>query len=71
VSERVGGAIGEGGFDSSPCHPGGKARGIVIAATGPFLEGGHATEFSAPNDQGVFQKSSLLEVGNEGGCGLV
>ncbi len=74
VAEFVSFAIGSG-FGSSSGHPHGEAVGVVISAVefravSGFVHGG-ASEFSAPDDEGVIEKSALFEVLEEGGDGLV
>ena len=49
VAEVVGGAVGVGSLDPRAGQEGGEAGGVVVASAGAFLEGGHATEFGAPN----------------------
>ena len=51
-------------FDSCPSHPEGESLDVVI----PSASLGHwgTAEFAAPDDQGILEKSSLLEVLYEG-----
>ena len=70
-SEFVGGAMADAGFDAGAGQNGGEAAGIVVAAFGTFLEHRHAAEFGAPEDQSVLQQTALLEVSDQGCCGLI
>src|SRR5690606_11423683 len=66
IAELVRFAIGEARLDPCPSHPFGKAAGMVVAA----IVVGHQSslaidrpaKLSAPNHQGIFQQSSLLQV---------
>ena len=71
VSERVGGTVGKWSLDTCPGHPDGESVGIVVSPTGPLLERGHAAEFAAEDDQGLFEQSALLEIGQQPGGGLI
>lgn len=71
ASEFIGAAVTHPAFHPGPGEPAGEAIGIMIAALRTFLKHGHATEFGAPNDQGIFEQTSLLEVANKGSGGLV
>lgn len=54
-AEGVGGAVGVAAVDARAGEPGCEAFGVVIAAAGAFLEGGHAAELGAPHDQRIFK----------------
>ena len=71
VSELIGGPVAESLLHPSPSQPAGKSIGIMIPSLGPFLEGGHASKFSAPHHEGLFQKTPLLEVDQESCSGFV
>ena len=71
VSKFVGSTVAQGGLDSRTGEPSGKSRRVVIAAVGSSLECRHAAEFGAPDDQGLLEESSLLEVTQESGGGLI
>ena len=65
------------GFDASAGHPHCEAVGVVIASgvggvfgTAEFRHRG-ATEFTAPDNEGIVEHAALLEVFDEGGHGLV
>lgn len=58
VAKFIGGSVAERSFYSGAGQPGGEAAGIVIAAAGPFLEGGHASKFGTENDEGIFEQAS-------------
>ena len=47
-SEFIGGTMADAGLDTGSCQYGGETTGVVVAALSPFLEPGHAAEFSAP-----------------------
>ena len=71
VAEFVGGAVAEGRLDAGSGEPGGEAGGIVIAAAGAFLKGGHAAELGAPDDERVLEQAALFEISEQGGGGLI
>lgn len=56
-SDRVGGADHLAAFDSAAGHPHAEAMWIMIPAVGAFTHG-HASEFSAPDDQGGIEESA-------------
>ena len=51
---------------SSPHQPHSEGIGIVIPSGGIGLMRGHATKLCGPEDQSVFQETSLLEISQEG-----
>src|SRR5690349_16614779 len=55
------------GFDSAACHPHGECVGVVISSVGAALDHWCAAEFAAPDDNGVFQQSALLQVHQQRG----
>ena len=75
VTEVVGGAVGVAGFDAASRHPHGEAAGMMVApgfrAVPLALAGDAAAELSAPDDEGVVQQATSLEVGDERGARLV
>ena len=78
-SKFVGASISESFFDSAARHPDAKAFLVVVAPRRSlgagsgivFLDHGSASEFPAPNDEGVFEESALFQVGEKAGAGLV
>ena len=78
-TEFIRGSIGDAFLQSSAGHPDGEAFLVVVPSrsslgAGPgvvFLNHGGASEFSAPNDQGVLEESALFQVGDKAGAGLV
>ncbi len=70
-AEVVGGAVGVTALDAGTGEPSGEAIGIVVAAAGAFLEGGHPAKFGAAKNQGVFEESALFEVAQKRAGGLV
>ena len=71
MPERIGGSKGKRSFDAGSSHPDGEPVGVVVSATGPFLERGHPAEFTAENHEGVFQQAALLEIGEQSGGRLI
>ena len=75
VAKIICAAVGNPRFHTATGHPDRKATGMMIAASlGAFpipLASDAASEFSAPNDQRIVEESTLLEVENERGAGLV
>ena len=73
------GSIRDAFLQSPTGHPDGEAFPVVVpswsslgAGSGVvFLNHGGASEFSAPNDQGVLEESALFQVGDKAGAGLV
>src|SRR5690606_5319481 len=53
AAELVGRSVADAAFDAGAHHPAGEAVRIVIAAGGPFLVRGHATELGRPQHQRV------------------
>ena len=78
-AELVGGAISESVFHAAAGHPDGEAFLVMIAAGGRlragarivFLDHWRPAEFAAPDDEGVVEQTSLLEIGEQTGAGLV
>ena len=61
-------AVGDAAFDSASGHPHGETKRIVVAApligfVSSFFEYTGAAEFSAPDDEGIFEHSVGVEVG--------
>jgi hypothetical protein len=71
VTEWIGGTVTERGLNTCSSQESCEATRIVIPAASSFLEGWHAPEFSAPNDQGMVQKASLPQILYECGSGLI
>ncbi len=67
VAEFVSGAMGHAAFDAAAREEHGKALDVMVAARIRTATLGHwrATEFAAPNDQGVFEHAALLEILNQ------
>ena len=74
-SKGIGGSIGCATSDSTTGHPIGEACLIVITAGAEdaFVDFGErcSPELSAENEQGVIEKTSLTEVEEETGEGLI
>ncbi len=75
-AEVVGGAVGLAAADAAACEPDAEAPVVVVAAQfgfsfGAQFDGGGASEFAAPEDEGVLEEAALFEVGHEGGDGAV
>ena len=71
VAELVGRAVAVGAFHAGARQPDGEALRVVVAAVGPALEGGHATEFGDEGDERVLEQPAALEVLEQCGGGLV
>ena len=75
VGEVVGFSVNRAPLDAASGHPDGETAGMVIASvvgaaeTSLTVDG--ATEFSAPDDEGVVEQAAVLEVLDEGVAGLV
>ena len=71
-AEFVGFAEDRAWAEASACEPHGEGVDVVVAACGfaDFAHGG-ASEFTAPDDDGIVEEAALGEVGDEGGAGLV
>ncbi len=66
VAEFVGLTIAEAGFDAASGHPHGESFDVVVTTGSAFpLKHGRAAKFAAPDDEGVFEKAALFEVGEE------
>ena len=71
-AEIVGPADGLAGLDAGAGEPHGVGVNVVVAADClAGLAHGGAAEFAAEDDQRIFQQSSLLEVLEQRGAGLV
>lgn len=70
-AEVVTGAVAMAFFDAGSGEEAGKGVGVVVAAGAVALEEGHAAEFGGPDDEGVIEHTTLFEIGDEGGGGLV
>lgn len=71
MPERVGGSKGKRGFHARSSHPDCEPIGVVVSATGSFLERGHPAEFTAENHEGVLQQATLFEIGEQSGGRLI
>ena len=75
VTELVSLAVGLARLDAATSHPHREAAGMVIASVVVLGERSltvdGAAEFAAPDDEGVVEEASLLEVADEGPGGLV
>src|SRR5262245_9858223 len=78
-AELVGGAVDGARFDTAAGEPHGEAPVVVVAAVdlagvvagaGQFDDGG-ATKLAAPDDERLVEETTLLEVLEEGGDGLI
>src|SRR4051812_32758313 len=65
VAEVVGGAEAEAALHAGAGEPDGESVRVVVAAAGPFLEGGHPAEFGRPDDERVVEQAPPLEVADE------
>ena len=69
VAEIIGGAVDDSTFDSGSCHPDAEAAWMVIAAIVGFGETAlaidRASEFAAPNNQGVVEHASHFQILNK------
>jgi hypothetical protein len=71
VTEVVGFAEGEAGFDARACEPLAEAARVVVAPGAIALRVGGAAELAPPPDEGVFQQAALFEVLQQAGDGFV
>ena len=72
VSEFIGGSVVDSTFDAGAGHPVGEGVRVVIApGIGSFLRNRQPSEFASPDDEGFVQQSTLLQVGEQSGDGLV
>ena len=73
VAEFVGGAMGDAAFDAAAGEEHRKALDVVIAAWICAATLGHwrASEFAAPNDEGVFEHAATFEILNQRGGRLI
>ena len=72
-TELVGGTMGDPSPDSAAGHPEGESVRVMITAPGfaGALNHRRAADFTSPDDEGLFEQASLLEVSNQGGRGAV
>ena len=70
VAEFIGGSIVEAPLDPCPGQPDGEAVRLVIAPLGP-LRIGRPAKFAPPDHQRALEQSPSLEIGQQGGGGLV
>jgi hypothetical protein len=71
AAKVIGSAVGGAAADAGAEHPDGIGVGVVVAAEGAFLVGGHAAELGGPEDEGIGEEAAGVEVLDEGGGGLV
>jgi len=75
VAEVVGPSVGNPGLDPASSHPDGEAARVVVPASlGALpipLAGDASAKLSTPDDQRVFEESTVFEVEIEGGAGLI
>ena len=75
VAIIVGFSVGHATFDAAAGHPGGEAFRVVVAAVlvafQLTLAVGGASEFSGEDDEGFIKHTTLFEVFDETGAGLV
>ena len=69
VAKFVGRAIGNATFDAAAAEPGGKALHVVVAAG--RLGHWRAAKFTGPDDEGVVQHATVLEISHESGARLI
>lgn len=62
VTEFIGCAVGDAGFDTASGHEHAEAFDVVVASGGSAfaLEHGCATEFAAPDDESVVEHAALF-----------
>ena len=69
VAVGVGFSVRDTGFDAAACHPHGEAAWVMVASEVVAVEFAlavvGASEFAAPDDERIFEESSLFEVGDE------
>lgn len=68
-AKGIGLAVGDSSFNSTTGHEHGSGLSVVVA-TGA-LGHGSATEFTAPDDEGVVEEAALFQILDEGGGALV
>ena len=75
VAEVISGSVAHAATDASTGHPHGKASWMMIATTFgtvPLaLASDAASELTAPDNQRVIQETSPLQIGDQGGAGLI
>ena len=62
VAKLIRGAVGEACFDARSSEPNGESLRVVVSAICPFLECGHASEFSDKRNQCIGEKTLLFEI---------
>lgn len=63
--------ITEAASNASSCQEAGEGSGVVIPARPIGLEKRHAAELCRPHDERVFEKASLLHIGDQCGRRLI
>lgn len=75
VAVVVTAAIGNPWLHAASCHPGRETAGVVVPPIILFREFtltvSGAAKFSAPDDEGVLEHASFLQVGDERGASLI
>src|SRR5439155_27062822 len=75
VTESIGGAIDQAGFDATAGHPNAETPRMMVAAEIIFLDLalriGGAPELTTPNDQCIVEKPALLKVLDQRRAGLI
>src|ERR1700733_1666558 len=74
VTKVISLAVGKPGFDAAPGEPPDEVVAVMIASGVGIeyaLRERRATEFAAPHHERVFQKTTLLKIGDQGGGGLI
>ena len=71
VTEFVGLAVMNAGFDSAAGHPSGEGMRIVIAARAPFLDDRQPAEFAVAKHEGRVEKAARLQIGQKRGDRLI
>lgn len=75
VAEVIGIAVDQTAFDTATGHPHCEGTWMVVATVVRFGERSlgvnRAAEFTAPDDEGVFEHAPLFKILNEGPAGLV
>ena len=70
-SQFIGHAMADSFANSGAGHPTGEPVRVVIPSLSALLEKRHASEFGAPDHEGVLQKTPLSQVADEGRRGLI
>lgn len=71
VSEFIGGAVTESGFEAATGQPHGETARVVVASGAIVFRIGSAAKFTAPPDDGILEQSTGLEVCQQCGDRLI